>query len=85
MVKIGRIQIRLLIIILVGISAFFLFNISTAAAAANAVTESRDPMVPFYWLIAIVGSCIAFTLTYVGWRKYKGEKKNKRKNKDANN
>lgn len=38
----------------------------------------------FYWLIAIIGGIITITLTYVGYRKYKGEEK-KRKEKDSNN
>jgi len=39
-------------------------------------------MIPFYWMILIVGSCIAVTLSYVSWRKYKGEQQRKKKNKD---
>src|SRR5699024_2206834 len=38
-------------------------------------------MIPFYWMILIVGSCIAVTLSYVSWRKYKGEQQRKKKNK----
>ncbi len=45
--------------------------------------KSNSEMIPFYWMIVIVGGCIALTLTYVSWRKYKGEQK-KRLKKDKN-
>ena len=41
-------------------------------------------MVPFYWIIGIVGGCIAVTLSYVSWKKYKEEEKKQTK-KDGNN
>lgn len=47
-------------------------------------TKTNEPgMIPFYWMTIIVGGCIAATLTYVSWRKYKAEKK-KHLNKDSN-
>ncbi|HAM81169.1 MAG TPA: hypothetical protein DCO80_10190 [Ornithinibacillus sp.] len=39
--------------------------------------EGNEEMFPFYWLILIVGGSIMSTLTYVSWRKYKGEKRAK--------
>ncbi|HLR79966.1 MAG TPA: sporulation protein YpjB [Bacillota bacterium] len=45
--------------------------------------EANAEMIPFYWMIIIVGGCIAITLTYVSWRKYRGEQK-KRLKKDKN-
>ncbi len=53
------------------------------AAHANAsnwvqpVTEQKGQLFPFIWILLIVGGCIGITLTYVSWRKYKGEKKSK--------
>lgn len=44
---------------------------------------NHSVMVPFYWMTIIVGGCIAITLTYVSWKKYKAEKK-KDVNKDSN-
>ncbi|SES80300.1 sporulation protein YpjB [Oceanobacillus limi] len=42
-------------------------------------TKENTEMMPFYWMIFIVGGCIAITLTYVSWRKYRGEKKKGKK------
>ncbi len=46
-------------------------------------SNNKADMIPFYWMVAIVGGCIAVTLTYVSWRKYKGEKK-KQSDRDSN-
>lgn len=46
--------------------------------------KATHDMSLFYWLIAIIGGIIAITLTYVGYRKYKGEEK-KQKKKGPNN
>lgn len=46
------------------------------------VVHKNVAMTPFYWVIIIVGGCIAITLTYVSWRKYKGEKKKKKLKED---
>ncbi|MFC4557372.1 sporulation protein YpjB [Virgibacillus kekensis] len=54
-------------------------NSAVLLTEANTGTE----MAPFYWMVIIVGGCIAATLTYVSWRKYRGEKK-KQMNKDSN-
>jgi sporulation protein YpjB len=42
----------------------------------NAKEDSADPSL--VWVIITTGSAILITLTYVGWRKYKGEKEKKR-------
>lgn len=50
----------------------------TTPAVADTVNEASGKskeMIPFYWMIFIVGGCIALTLSYVSWKKYKGEKK----------
>ena len=39
--------------------------------------EQKGQLFPFIWIVLIVGGCIGITLTYVSWRKYRGEKKNK--------
>ncbi|WP_226374312.1 sporulation protein YpjB [Virgibacillus alimentarius] len=85
--KIVKTQIQLLVIILVGIIIYFITNINPIEAAEQpppepATAPKKDSeMIPFYWMIIIVGGCIAFTLSYVSWRKYKGEEK---KEKDSN-
>ncbi|QHS22571.1 hypothetical protein GWK91_06245 [Virgibacillus sp. MSP4-1] len=42
------------------------------------VSNEKDDDASFAWLIFSVGGVIIFTLLYVGWRKYKGEKKEKK-------
>ncbi|MBM7713620.1 sporulation protein YpjB [Siminovitchia sp. FSL H7-0308] len=44
--------------------------------------DEADPSL--WWVISMTGSVIILTLSYVSWRKYKGEKK-ERKRKDPNN
>lgn len=46
-------------------------------------SNNNAEMIPFYWMVTIVGGCIAVTLTYVSWRKYKAEKK-KQSERDSN-
>ncbi|API90394.1 hypothetical protein J32TS6_03500 [Virgibacillus pantothenticus] len=45
--------------------------------AAQPAMEQKGQLFPFIWIVLIVGGCIGITLTYVSWRKYRGEKKNK--------
>ncbi len=40
--------------------------------------------IPFYWMIMLIGGIIIITLSYVSWRKYKGEKKNSQKRDTIN-
>lgn len=44
---------------------------------AQPAIEPKDQLFPFIWIVLIIGGCIGITLTYVSWRKYRGEKKNK--------
>ena len=48
------------------------------------LSKDNFGMVPFYWTVGIIGGCIALTLMYVSWRKYRAEEKKSVK-KDANN
>lgn len=41
-------------------------------------------MIPFYWLIMLIGGLILITLSYVSWRKYKGMKA-RQKDRGSNN
>src|SRR5699024_2197885 len=83
-------QIRLLLIILVVIGIFLLVSIvrleedGDILTNTSTISQKNTEMIPFYWMVVIVGGCIACTLTYVSWRKYKGEEKNKQTNKDSN-
>ncbi|UJL48252.1 hypothetical protein KFZ58_09635 [Virgibacillus sp. NKC19-16] len=43
--------------------------------------DDKAEGIPFYWIAGIIGGCIVITLSYVSFRKYKGEKK-KQKDED---
>jgi sporulation protein YpjB len=47
----------------------------------QATVKDEDPS--FFWVILSVGGTIVFTLLYVGWRKYRGEKEKKYKKVDG--
>lgn len=76
---------KLMIIMSMGIYTLLNFPVTAHAAGHSLLiaTKTNTEMAPFYWMVVIVGGCIAITLTYVSWRKYKGEKK-KRIKKDSN-
>lgn len=66
----------------------FLFGVIkfNHAYATVGDTEEYDAanIVPFYWLILIIGGIILITLSYVSFRKYRGHKKANQK-RDTNN
>lgn len=73
--------------ILIGVYILLRFDLLTVHAyqKSNPVLFSNvnhAEMIPLYIIIVIVGGCIAVTLTYVSWRKYRAEK-NKQTNKDS--
>jgi heme/copper-type cytochrome/quinol oxidase subunit 2 len=71
----------IIIFILLFTAFFFILEVSAAANSPETTKKNFD-LVPFIWTVGIVGGCIAITLSYVSWRKYKGEEKKKaRKNK----
>lgn len=49
----------------------------------NVDKDEADPSI--WWVIMMTGSIIVLTLSYVSWRKYKGEKQQKKQRKDTNN
>lgn len=58
-------------------------DITAADASLDSPPEDvnkRKSMFSFFKTVIIIGGCIALTLSYVSWRKFKGEK-NKRKKK----
>jgi len=64
---------------------FYLEPVSLKASAASdmsTVKENAIQLTPLFWTIAIIGGCITLTLTYVSWKKYKGEKKKQSMKKD---
>jgi amino acid transporter len=67
--------------LLIGILLYVLIEIiigETVNANTKQNQKGDDNMFPFYWLIIIVGGTIAITLSYVSWRKYRGEKEEKK-------
>ena len=74
--------------LLIGVilSIFSVVKLNHAYAnTKNNLEEDVFTMVPFYWLILLIGGLILITLTYVSWRKYIGTIKQKKKNRGANN
>lgn len=75
-----------LISLLIGVICSVFGFIKLNHVYANVVNEYQDDaalLVPYYWLILIIGGLILITLSYVSWRKYKGTIKRK-KNREAN-
>lgn len=74
---------QLFLIIFIGIilkSVVSYLDILTISVNAEQLTNTPLPkknfdMTPFFWAVGIVGGCIAITLTYVSWKKYKAEEK----------
>ncbi|MGM8365357.1 sporulation protein YpjB [Virgibacillus sp. W0181] len=51
------------------------------------ITSSKNyDIIPFNWIIILLGGIIMLTLSYVSWRKYKGmqNKRNKQREKKSN-
>lgn len=73
-----------ILLVLIGIIALIIFNFyadpaeSTEPAYAPENVAVRG-LTPLYWLAGIIGGCIALTLSYVSWRKYKGQNKKRKK------
>ncbi|ALX47947.1 sporulation protein YpjB [Lentibacillus amyloliquefaciens] len=77
------------LIAIIGIFIYMCFSAPITASAERyfpiaAKSTENVNMIPFYWIIGIVGGSIAITLTYVSWRKYRGERK-KQTDDDSNN
>ncbi|GGA61409.1 sporulation protein YpjB [Ornithinibacillus halotolerans] len=75
---------KLLIWIVIGIIVYFSleFFIGEVVIATTKETETEVDMSSFIWLIIVIGGIIASTLSYVSWRKYKGEKEQKQLSND---
>ncbi|GAB3802452.1 sporulation protein YpjB [Virgibacillus kimchii] len=73
-------QMRFLLFIIFSLfiltAVFSILEVSAAAESSNTAKKNFD-LVPFIWTAGIVGGCIAITLSYVSWRKYRGEEKKK--------
>ncbi|WP_096270449.1 sporulation protein YpjB [Paucisalibacillus globulus] len=68
---------KIIIWLIIGIILYFVMEAligEEVSANIEAQGKENDELFPFYWLLIIVGGIIASTLSYVSWRKYKGEK-----------
>lgn len=77
--------VKLMIWFIIGILCYFILELlisDNVTALIKTKEKGNDHLFPFYWLMLIVGLIIVSTLSYVSWRKYKGEKNEK---KDSNN
>ena len=68
--------------VLIGILLYVQFKTTIVVHADSSMSKTVSAevnigTVPLVWTIAIVGGCIAITLSYVSWRKYRGEQKRK--------
>lgn len=57
----------------------------TSAMHQNIVEHATKSfeMQPLFWTIGIIGGCIAMTLIFVSWRKFKAEKKKRSNNNSS--
>ncbi|AIF45448.1 hypothetical protein X953_10945 [Virgibacillus sp. SK37] len=80
-------RITLLWLTLISIGIFFSFyffplHVKAGTQLGTTVVDTQSNGLGFLiWTVIIVGGCIGITLSYVSWRKYKGEK-NKKVQKD---
>ncbi|RLL48220.1 hypothetical protein D8M04_02795 [Oceanobacillus piezotolerans] len=67
----------------IGIFIIYLFGIITIHANSLLVTgeEKTSNLTPFIWSVLIIGGSIVVVLSYVSWRKYKGQKRKKQRDK----
>lgn len=72
---------------ILGIVLFILYvPTPTYAQFFLASTTKTNDIIPFYWIVIILGGIIMLTLSYVSWRKYKAleNKKNNKPKKKPN-
>ncbi|MFD0951459.1 sporulation protein YpjB [Virgibacillus natechei] len=89
MVNEKRIYILKFLILTVGIVIQLLYtgslDTSSAATEFGESVKDNSKQISFYWIAGVIAGCIVITLSYVSYRKYKGEKKKqleKEKNQD---
>lgn len=71
---------KVLIGIVIGILVYIVLElIINDVILASGKNKGNVEMFPFYWLLLIVSGAIVSTLSYVSWRKYRGEKEKKLK------
>lgn len=73
----------LLLMVSSAIGTFILSSSANAFTFPNWLFTNAE-LVPLLPALLIVGGFIILTLSYVSWRKYKGEKQNKQERKERN-
>ncbi|WLV23427.1 sporulation protein YpjB [Aciduricibacillus chroicocephali] len=70
-----------IILAILGISAIVIFNFSSNEGKDVQETSYMPArtfeMMPLLWITGIVGGCIAITLTYVSWKKFRAQRRKK--------
>ncbi|WP_085992045.1 sporulation protein YpjB [Oceanobacillus senegalensis] len=78
-----KLQVLLIFIIVIGMLLFFQFETYTVKASpVETPVETNFDWSPLIWATIIIAGSIGITLSYVSWRKYKGEQKEHNKRKD---
>ena len=62
-----------------GFGAIQLTTIDAKEALDDEILASS--VIPFYWMILLIGGLIVLTLAYVSFRKYRGQKRKKTRRK----
>lgn len=79
--------IRLVFILFIGIFIFLHFDHSIAASPSAPVSsdtsKENSELAPLFWSVLFIGGSIAITLSYVSWRKYRGEVKKEKKKDES--
>lgn len=69
-----------ILFIFIGIIEILSLSKNTKAEVKTETIQKSVDMIAFYWVLFVVGGFVALTLTYVSWRKYKGEKQKQQTN-----
>lgn len=75
-----KINVRYKIIVL---TMLLVVMIPHVTVHANTENTPKSNGIPFYIVATIIGGVIIITLTYVSWKKYRAERKNKKENDNS--
>lgn len=64
--------------VIIFISSLLRLHESSAQVKQQVQSETIS-LVPFYWMILLIGGSILMTLSYVSWRKYKADQQKAKK------
>lgn len=67
-------NVRIFLFLPIGIVIYFMAGMTSAAAQNFPESKAAAEASSFFWPALLVGGCIILTLSYVSWKKYRGEK-----------